>query len=178
MYLKPLIKTTFIASLLFFVLVFLGMKYHWIEFFQNKSNNNTELVIPEQKPLPDVARNGVEEERVDEDFQPQLIQTQEPGSLIENMTKEQVELHCSELYQATEDKVLLELAVGNCVLNNFKDPYQDTNLEESDFKSSNNRQIQTQKKNMMIQCQQQVEQLTYSNEVERQLLLGVCVSSF
>ncbi len=177
MSLKPFIKTLLISALLFFALVFLGMKYHWIGFFQTKNDKNIELAIPEVAPPPDVANNGVEEEIVEGEFQPEIIVTQESGTLVENMTKEQVEKSCQQLYQAESDMTLLELAIGDCVLSNFNDPYQEVNFE-GNASSTNNRQKLIQKRNILNKCQQKIDQMAYNNEVERQLLMGVCASNF
>ena len=176
MSLKSFIKTALISIILFFALVFLGMKYHWIGFFQAGDNQDVTLSIPDLPVSPELANNGVEEEKIEGDFQPEIIQTLSSDSLIENMTKNQVEENCQQLYKEETDELLLELAVGNCVLSNFNDPYQE--LSEERGAASNNRQKQTQKKNVINTCSQKVDEISYSNEIERQLLVGICVSDF
>jgi len=176
MSLKSFIKTALISIILFFSLVFLGMKYHWIGFFQTGNNQDMTLSIPDLPVSPELANNGVEEEKIEGDFQPEIIPTLSSDSLIENMTKNQVEENCLQLYQEETDELLLELAVGNCVLSNFNDPYQE--LSEERGTASNNRQKQTHKKNIINTCSQKVDEMSYNNEIERQLLIGICLSNF
>jgi len=176
MSLKSFIKTALISIVIFFALVFLGMKYHWIGYFQRGNNQDMTLSIPDIPVSPELANNGVEEENVEGDFQPEIIQTLSSDSLLDNMTKIQVEENCQQLYQEETDELLLELAVGNCVLSNYNDPYQEVSEEKGT--SSNNRQKQTQKKNAIDTCSQKVDEISYNNEIERQLLVGICVSDF
>ena len=39
--LKPLLRTTILASILFLLLVYMGMKYHWIDAFKKEQRKVT-----------------------------------------------------------------------------------------------------------------------------------------
>lgn len=179
-FLKPLIKTFLISGLIFFTLVYLGMKYHWIGFVQGSADKNLELTFPEKpKTLAtgNSATNLINEGDDDEDFQPKIIQTLESGSLVTTMTKAQIKQGCSQLLrQRVVDKDVLELAVGDCVLSNYRDPFRETHLEEGTVKSSNSRQAQTKRAGVIKACHQSVSLKKYNNDVEKQLLLGICMS--
>ncbi len=174
--LKPFIKTFIVSSVLFFILVFLGMKYHWVGFFQNKNNQNIELDIPQNTALS--ASDATPRLTGIEEFQPEIISAEESATLIVNMTKNQIKSHCIALYKnSSADEVLKEFAIGDCVISNYKEVIkEDTSQETSVFKSTNNRQIQINNKNITLACEQKVSQMVYSNDIERQLLQGVCVS--
>ena len=180
-FLSPLIKTLLVSALLFFILVFLGMKYHWIGF--NHNDKNIKLNIPKSTPV----LGAVEQVKLSQDnnlssalnlasnteerrFQPQIIQTARPSSLVINMTKVQVVESCRQLLKKKIINTdLLELAVGNCVISNYRDSIIDTKEEEEKMSSA--------KSNVLKACQHSVAiSGNYSNEIERQLLLGICVS--
>jgi hypothetical protein len=180
-FLKPLLKTILIASLLFFVLVYLGMKYHWIGFTADDKDKNLELVIPQQsKVLEKNSSSGEllsQDQDGEENFQPQIIQTIKSSTLLSNMTKTQVKEGCLQLLKRTIiDNGTLELAVGDCVLSNYRDPIIETHNEEGVVKSTKSRQAQIRRESVVERCKQQLNSKNHINEVEKQLFFGVCVS--
>ncbi len=168
LFLKPFIRTIILAAILFFLLVYLGMKYHWVEIFQNKANK-IELNIPTQSKV--IGGFNIKVEGSPKDFQPSLIQgqEQEASAQLAEMTKEQIAERCQQLFRKTAmDKGLRELAVGDCVVSIFR--------EKNSLRSPQNRQTQIKKQNATQQCQRTINQTKFSNEIEKQLLLGICVS--
>ena len=183
-FLKPLVKTLFVSSILFFALVYLGMKYHWIGFTPNNNDKNLELKIPKhsQTLASNTADNSLLSsesigEEIEKDYQPQIIQTPRSSSLVINMTKAQVIESCTQLLKKKmTDTNLLELAVGDCVISNYRDSIIETPLEEGAMGSTSNRQVQLRKNNILKTCRQNISFTNTSNEIEKQLLLGICMS--
>ncbi|HIQ14174.1 MAG TPA: hypothetical protein EYH38_01205 [Leucothrix sp.] len=170
LFLKPFIKTIILAAILFFLLIYLGMKYHWVETFQNKVNK-IELNIPAQSAVIGEFDNVKLDEGSPKDFQPILIQGQEQGAsaLLADMTKGQIAEQCQKLFRKTAmDKDLRELAVGDCVVSIYR--------KKTILSSIQNRQDQVKRKNATQQCQRTINHTKFSNEIERQLLVGICVS--
>ena len=174
LFLKPFIKTIILAAILFFLLIYLGMKYHWVETFQNKVNR-IELNIPAQSAVIGEFDNVKLDEGSPKDFQPSLIQgqeqeqEQEASALLADMTKGQIAERCQKLFRKTAmDKDLRELAVGDCVVSIYR--------KKTILSSIQNRQAQVKRKNATQQCQRTINHTKFSNEVERQLLVGICVS--
>lgn len=169
LFLKPFIRTIILATILFFLLVYLGMKYHWVETFQNKANK-IELNIPAQSSVIGEFDN-VKIEGSIKDFQPSLIQGKKHkvSALLADMTKGQIAERCQQLFRKTAmDKGLRELAVGDCVVSIYR--------KNPSIRSTQNRQIQIKRQNATQQCQRTINQTKVSNEIERQLLVGICVS--
>jgi len=169
LFLKSFIRIIILATILFFLLVYLGMKYDWVEIFQNKTNK-VELNIPVQSAVNGEFDN-VKTKNSPKDFQPSLFQGQEQEAiaLLADMTKEQVAERCQQLFKKTTiDKNLLDLAIGDCVVSIFR--------EKTSLNSTQSSQIQIQRQNAIQQCQRSINQSQFSNEIERQLLIGICVS--
>lgn len=117
---KPLVKTILVSSILFFALVYLGMKYHWIGFNQNDKDKNVELKIPERTQMLG-SKNAITDKE-EKNFHPQIIQTVRSSSLVINMNKEQVTESCTQLLRKKMTDIdLLELAIGDCVISNYRD---------------------------------------------------------
>lgn len=174
LFIKPLIKTFLIACVMFFIVVFLGMKFHWVNVF--KANKHAiKLKIPSQT-LSTSAEKVIDNEITD--FEPQIININEVDISLKGMTKQQIENHCKTLLRKSViDTVLLELSVGNCVLSNYRGEIKNNNLNIGSSNSTNNRQIQTQKNNASLSCKRRVKQQGFSNEIEELLLQGMCVSN-
>ena len=169
LFLKPFIRTIILAAILFFLLIYLGMKYHWVEIFHNKTNK-IELNIPTQSAV-NGERDNVKVEGSAKEFQPSLIQGQEQQAtaFLADMTKGQIAERCQQLYRKTAmSKDLMDLAVGDCVVSIYR--------EKISLGSTQNRQIQIKRQNATQQCQRTMSQTKVSNDIERQLLVGICVS--
>jgi hypothetical protein len=186
-FLKPLVKTVFLSSILFFALVYLGMKYHWIGFNPNDNDKKLELKIPKhsQTLASNTANHSLlssegSEDESEKGYQPQIIQTSRSSSLVINMTKAQVIESCTQLLRKKmADTNMLELAVGDCVISNYRDPIIETSLEWGAMRSTSNRQVQLRRNNILKICKQSISSANtakFSNEIEKQLLLGICIS--
>lgn len=183
-FLAPFIKALLISILLFFILVFLGMKYHWIGSSHNDETiklnipKNTVTLGPKEMSKYSQNINSLSVTHAEDSiFEPQIIQTVRPSSLVVNMTKAQVVKSCTELLKnQSKNTELLEIAIGNCVISNYQESIINTKNEESRIRSTKNRQAQLIKTNILKACQQSLGTTEYSNEIERQLLLGICMS--
>jgi hypothetical protein len=179
LFLKPLLKTIIISSLLFFVLVYLGMKYHWIGFYPD-DNKNMELTIPDSPAMLNTNNStnvNSEMNQASEEFQPQIIQSVRFSTAVSNLNKEQIRESCTSLLRRTILNVgLLELAVGDCVISNYRDSIREIDVNTESLSSAKNGQVQIQKNNSKNACIRRLNHKNYSNEVEKQLLLGICMS--
>jgi len=170
LFLKPIIKTLIISTVLFFILVYLGMKYHWVVYLQNKPTN-VELAIPEQ-PFVISKFESIKIEDDLEKIQPSLIQEHGTSALLVNMDKGQIKKSCQQLFRKMAmNNDQIEIAVGDCVVSNFK------TSDNNPLQSTQNRQIQTQRRNAEQQCQQMIAKTYYNSDIEKQLLIGICISS-
>ena len=177
-FIKPLIKTVLVSSLVFLVIVILGSKYHWAEIIKFKHNEEVNLTFPseqeEQKSTShQINTKQIEKlEEIEEKFEPRLMSNVNYSSSVSLMSKEQVSQKCQQLFSDSGmDELLLDLAIGDCVVSNYNETIQ----EEAE--SNNNRQSQTVKKNAERICTQKLKQKNDSHTVlEQQLLIGICVS--
>lgn len=125
---KPLLRTIILASILFIMLVYLGIKYHWGDALKNISEKKDagkqiELNIPDQEQPASTDADIVADETADEtanetanetadetadeneqindpeeSFQPEILKNTIATSLIDAMTKDQIALECQQLY--------------------------------------------------------------------------------
>ena len=216
--LKPLFRTLILASILFFLLVYLGLKYHWGDAIKNtkKVQEQAELTIPveesteeptEETPLVDSMQDSTEDPTDDsaipiidvppfdadeteisdddmdqsnpddEAYQPEIIKNGPAIALIDSMTKDQVALQCQHLYNSSFDMANdpnIELLIGNCVVSNFQEPF-----EEIPKTPQMLQQEQRIKQRAISNCQYQILQPdnSYLSNIEKQLLVGICVSN-
>jgi len=195
---KPFIRTIILAGILFFLLVYLGMQYHWGETLKKSTSKppqkQLELSIPKAEdlveepqdltvPIIDVepleAEDALSEEenQNDELFEPEIIKNGPTIALIDSMTKDQIAIQCQQLYNQSfnmADDPSVDLLIGNCVVSNFQEPFEES--------------IKTPQ---IIQKEQQIKQRAISNcryqilqpdnnglsGIEKQLLIGICVSN-
>ncbi|HIP94582.1 MAG TPA: hypothetical protein EYH20_04520 [Leucothrix sp.] len=206
--LKPFLRTILLASILFFLLVYMGMKYHWgdaLKRTSSKTSQHLELNIPNAEELTvesldstvpiidvepydteDMAAESVEAEGVEGDesidaskdiFQPEIIKNGPSIALIDAMTKDQLALQCQQLYFKTfkmAEDPSVELLVGNCVVSNYQEPF-----EESIKTPQMIQEEQRLKQRAISNCQYQILQPNNNalSGVEKQLLIGICVSN-
>lgn len=172
-FLKPLLRTLILSSILFFLVVFLGMKYHWVD---SKEHKKIELRIPESnfsiKELGEEAPVLVEQPQT---FHPEIINNQNASTLLVNMNKAQITESCQKLFHRTiKNDGQLKQLINNCIASNYQETFQNQN----NVKSSLNRQQLTQKSNALRICHKQVfSQQRKLLNVERELLIGICVSN-
>ena len=166
--LKPFIRIIFLSSLLAALVIYLGIKYHWGDYFQKESASHVELTIPTQESSS-VATNDVSEDKL-EIFKPEIIQANDSNALLASMNLEQMTQACNTLLiQRIPDALTLELAIANCVVSNYQETYQNESEKLSGFSVD-------QKKLIQQKCANQYSQSTQYTSIEKQLLIGICVS--
>ncbi len=167
MFLKPIVKTLLLSGVVFFLLVFLGIKYNWVAFFKSP-DSNVELTLPQVSiPLTTSENSAVTKLP----FQLEIIRsTQQP--ITANMSKEQILAGCMQLYNklGVSNESMNDVIVGDCVVSNYQETIQTTASQQR-----SNGQIQ-QKHRIEDKCYQQLKNETQLTPLEKQLLWGVCVS--
>ncbi len=180
---KPLLRTLILASILFFLLVYMGMKYHWNELLK-KQETPTTLEIPSPQSSPEVITpqiiqatpEGKTGERNNNNFQPEIIKNTAATSPIDAMTKEQIFSHCENLYKTSlnmADVPNIDLLIGNCVVSNYQEPFEISMKSPQEVKQEQNRKIQAIKKCRQILF---MDNKTLSN-IEAELRIGICASN-
>lgn len=196
--LKPFLRTIILASILFFLLVYLGMQYHWGERLKRstlkKPQDQLELNIPNTEDLtvesqdlsipiidvepyePEDAANE-EENQNDELFQPEIIKNGPTIALIDAMTKDQIAIQCQQLYNKSFNMAgdpNVDLLIGNCVVSNFQEPFEE-NIKTPQIIQ----QEQQIKQRAISNCRYQILQPNNDEltSIEKQLLVGICVSN-
>ena len=169
--LKPFLKALLISSAIFLLVVFLGIKYHWVKVLQHKNDKQISLQLPDNQteiasPPPELLQ--------EDEFQPEIINQQLIQSKLSNMTKEQITIGCQRLFKTALNEGQKELLIGNCVVSNYQESIQAI----SNIGSTVNRQKLTQKQNAQKNCQNQItRQQKNLKPLENELLLGICVSN-
>ena len=164
---KPLFRTLVLSLILAFLLVYLGIKYHWTDYFSSEQAIKSELKIPHI--IDDSVTVEVNELISDEqEFTPEIINRDKTTTIIESMNKEQIAELCTNLLSRNiNDDLSLELAVVNCVVSNYQETYQNV---------PDNEKIINQKNLLSNKCGFEIDQLENYSMLEKQLLLGICVS--
>lgn len=167
MFLKPIVKTLLLSSIVFFLLVALGMKFQWIALF-NKPENKVELSIP-QSPKPLIITENDDSSK--SPFQLEIIHSSSQP-ITANMSKQQIQEGCLQLYNklGVGNELMIDVIVGDCVVSNYQETIQTT----SNKPRSNG--LDQQKQWVEKRCYQQLENETRLTPLEKQLLWGVCVS--
>lgn len=173
---KPLLRTTLLASILFFLLVYMGMKYHWIDILKNKQKPPEKtLTLPTEteQPQPEVF---IEPEAPSVDaFEPEIIKDMATLPVLDAMTKAQIRAYCETLYlesMALENDPTVDLLIGNCVVSNYQEPF-----EVSDKPPQKVKQDQAKKAQAVRDCQKSTQADEGFTDIEFQLLVGICVSN-
>lgn len=168
LFLKPIIRTTFLSAILAFLLIFLGIKYHWGGYLKSKPQVTAELKIPEMPSLSLNQNEALSKSGNIQVFEPQIISEDKSLSLISSMNKGQIEEQCINLLsRSINDRLSLDLAVANCVVSNYQATLQNSEelVETSEVKTS-----------LIKLCGSEVSRLANHSLVEKQLLIGICVS--
>jgi len=199
---KSIFLTIVVSAFLFTGLVSMGMKYHWIDVFKNKTEKQLLLEIPEQKVNYSNEPQILEASKSDQKpgFQAVVLENNSV-SAFSSMTKRQVIDFCKREYldidSLNQDSTL---SVADCVLNNYQEVYQEINpdhnrevgFSNSSFKTNPANKfvaIKTQKKNKQAQSGYKgirevvLEKYTASikrqkllSAYEKQLLIETCVA--
>ena len=166
--LKPFLRITILSLILAFLLIYLGVKYHWGDHLHVDSNSSIELSIPQKDPI--IANVVTTEGEKISSFEPEIVKTNEVNSLLASMNMEQITEHCNNLLSPSiNDALTLELAVVNCVVSNFQETFQNGNIELNE--------INKQKKTLIQeQCRLKYNQNPQYSLLDKQLLIGICVS--
>ncbi len=162
---KPILKTLLLSALGFFLLVVLGMKYHWVDFLKSPKSD-VELILP-QSP----ATLKAIEKSSEASFPLEIIHsTKQP--ITANMSKQQILAGCLQLYSklGVSDDTMIDVIAGDCVVSNYQETIQNTSVQKK-----TPAQIQ-QRRTLEYRCHQQVKGDARLTPVEKQLLWGVCVS--
>jgi len=131
--------------ILFFGMVSMGMKYHWVDKVNSSDTQNVSLEIP-QKVANDVQTRHYQTKQ-SLDFQPVVLQhdSNNTHSSFSTMTKQQVIDYCTAQFQnnaqakkSTHPHQEMTLAIGDCVVSRYQDPYQEVNGEVSSTLNRNN----------------------------------------
>lgn len=178
-----------LASILFFLLVYLGMKYHWGDTIKKlDSTQQIELKLPEMKmppfnsTTPRIMDDGLGDATVfskeTKKFQPAIINNPPALSMVDGMTKEQITLQCRKLYHQSlgiSNDPNSALLIGNCVVNNYQEPFQNNSVRTAKM-IEKNKHVKLRAINL---CRQRIihTQNNGFSGIEKQLLVGICVSN-
>jgi len=110
-------------------------------------------------------------------YQPEIIDNGPTIALIDSMTKDQIALQCQHLYNTSFDMAndpTVDLLIGNCVVSNYQEPFEETPKTPQMLQ-----QEQRVKQRAISNCQYQILQPDNSSlsNIEKQLLIGICVSN-
>jgi predicted transcriptional regulator len=151
--------------------MYLGIKYHWGDHFNKITPIYSELEIPQLDKSKYDAIEVNHMDKADEVYVPEIVVEDKSVLFVESMNKKQVIEFCKDLLSKTiKDEIQLELAVTNCVVSNYQDSYQNSFTVDEAEKRKKLRQIATKK------CSSELNHIKTDSEIEKQLLMGICVS--
>lgn len=162
---KNLLRTILLSILLFLILVFLGVKYHWVNLLNNKANHqNLTLKIPENTNTP---ISNIQTPQEKQEFKAQLMQGVHNDSQVAKMTKVQIIQQCEYLAnQIKSDDLQKELFIGDCVVSNYNETIQDADT------------IKVVPQDVKQLCFQQSKSSGYNLQpLEFELLQGICIAN-
>jgi len=164
--LKPFIRITILSLILAFLLIYLGIKYHWVENFKTGADSSLILDIPKKDEFIN------DEIKSSDIYRPKIIKSDSKNNVIDSMNKEQIADECVNLLGKTITKPLdLELATVNCVMSNYQDDFQNNAKTDKALELETKRKIK-----LKLQCQSQYANTKKYSSLEKQLLIGICVS--
>jgi len=171
---KQIIVFTLVSSLLFLMLVYLGMQYHWVDILKPSNSDQTVLPIPPIKTSVKKLNSSNDEEGLKTlpHFTPMIIPTDPSKSLLATLTKDDISQHCLNLFNKShKTRDAQDLFIADCVLSNFKEPVQ---VYQEDKTSSQNQIEQNIKKKCQTSLGSDTNKLSI---VEKELLVGMCISN-
>lgn len=167
---KPFLRITVLSLILAFLLIFLGVKYHWGNQLKIKSDTLVELAIPSQQSSNQ--KSDINSSENNNQFNPEIIKD-ESNTLLDSMNKEQIEKHCTNLLSKSfKDPLALELATANCIVSNYQETFQSVNQQNKTHEID----LLNKKQAISRSCKQQFNQSPQYSNLEKQLLIGICVS--
>lgn len=170
---KPFLRVTILSMILAFLLIYLGINYHWGDFLKTTPATSSVLPIPEkiESTLTTFDVNQ-SDSSTEYNFNPEIIDTGKSNSILESMNKEQMAEHCTKLLsKQIIDPLTLELATVNCVMSNFEETYQNSNNLDDKATLVTQKNIELNK-----QCSADYNQGIKYSAIEKELLIGICVS--
>ena len=153
------------------LLIYLGVKYHWGDYLKPSLDTSIKLSIPD-KIITSVNIQTAEENNSNS-FDPEIVKNNTDSTLITSMNKEQITEHCINLLsKGLKDPLTLELTTVNCVVSNYQPTFQNSKKLNNDLEAG------LKKKKLLFnqQCKQQYNQSSQNSMLEKQLLVGICVS--
>lgn len=169
--LKPFVRISVLSIILTFLLISLGVKYHWGDYFKKGPSASMELNIPdENKSAKNI--NAIEVKGANS-YLPELVQESNSSSLIDSMNKEQITEHCINfLSRDIKNPLNLELASVNCVLSNFQETFQILNIKDKQS------EVELTKKRLLLEqeCVRSLIPNSKNTSIENQLAIGMCIS--
>jgi len=167
MIVKPFFKTLLLSSLIFGLIVIFGMKYHWVDYLKSEDKENIELTLPQHSVPKLLPQDGVADKN---DFQLEIVRSERPP-ITAKMTKAQIIAGCQQLYRkmGMQKNEFIDVLIGDCVVSNYQKAIQNT----SQFTT-----VEKEQQQLLIKkvCHQKVSKHTHLSSIDKQLLLGVCVS--
>ena len=155
------------------LLIYLGVKYHWGDHFKPVPNGSVELSIPvkDQK----FAKKEKIEISTNDQFNPEIEKNITGDTLLTSMNKEQITEQCINLMSKNStsiDSLSLELATVNCVVSNHQETFQVSH------KLSNKLTEKFKSQYLLFKqrCNKQFLQNSSYSSLEKELLIGICVS--
>jgi hypothetical protein len=201
------VVTVLLSATLFSLVVFLGMKYHWAEAFNENTLQLKDLKIPQmpensrQSNDPQIVSSSEEGDR-SQQIKTEILDDEKTHSPLANMTKQQVLEYCQKRFNTqgfSKDAIIV--AVGNCVVTNYQEPYQEikpenkktstqakiqavaytgsANVQRQDEKVNqrkrNNRQAKVYLDAIRHRCTFEINKQTGLSLTEKKLLIETCV---
>ena len=184
LFLKPFFKTIVFSSMTFLLVVILGMKYHWVSFVFDKNSKPTKVIsidessnlvaskqISINKPIFAPANAAIEDKAPI--FEPIIIDDNSVINVLRNMTKTQLTDKCDQLFaKLYSQSTQKDIFVGNCVVSNFNEVFQESPINNSVDAD----QLKSQRLKADKRCRSQRNLPQTLTSVEKELLVGICVS--
>ncbi len=163
-----MLRVFILSTILFFLLVYLGIKYHWGDHLNNKEETSLTFQLPETNNISiqqEVIVDGDQNENFDN---PQILENIDQAEILSLMSKEQIRDNCENLLNKTlKDETALLVATGNCVVSNYQ---KDANENQV------NRDSDEKHKAVVAACKRKYQNIRDYSNIEKQLLTGICVS--
>jgi len=166
---KPFIRVTILSAILALLIIFLGINYHWGDYLKPEPKPSTELSIPEKSYTNETVDKVTSKIVV---YNPEIVDSKIDNALLDSMNKEQIAEHCINLLSKNiSDEVTLELATVNCVMSNYQETFQNSQSSADELKSAQLKQLKLKR-----QCTSEYQQINQLSQIDRELLIGICVS--
>lgn len=168
--LKPFIRITLLSLMLASLLIYLGIQYHWGDKLKETHDTSVELSLPDNKIVSTNDDVVTDNSNL---FNPEIVINNSADTFLSSMNKEQIAEQCLNLLsKELKEPLALELATVNCVMSNHQETFQNSQELNEKLKQ----EINNKKLLFSQQCKNQLKQTTQYSLLEKQLLLGICIS--